>query len=323
MNPRQTKPNPNIMGWLKPVQAVLERAAGGKFDLPAELADAHAHLQQVREAIGGVAWPSEPAAAAAEIAASVTATGQVPADLGARLLQAEEQFDQAEADRQVLRLVEARAAADLRRVFDQQAEEIVEHLRPALEAVLDAARKAVPKLKGAQGTDALVALGDAAALKAWSELGVMHGRYVAIREAYGALFGAVFAGELDVTAPDTAGLIRFRNFHELPKTVTGELGAGVPIRTLTTPETPAAFMVWLVTGDPGGVVPECWLPTPDELAPAIEAARELVRERVVEQQAGVHRRRQTAVAARGRRERDEAEARDRDRESPWLPRARR
>lgn len=102
--------------------------------------------------------------------------------------------DEANAALTVLRKAEYNAAVNLRAVFEGGAEEIVECLRSAQDAMLAQARKLAPKLQGATTTKALVALQSEAALKAWQGLGTLFLQHRAIRDAYVAVFDAVFVG---------------------------------------------------------------------------------------------------------------------------------
>lgn len=134
----------------------------------------------------------------------------------------------------------------------------------------------------------------------------MFPRFRAIRDAYDLVYSAVFKDEVEVLSLDLRDLLAFRNYDQLPKGQGGREAI---------PAGHTQAMVWLVSGS-GGVQPEPWLPLPDDIEHALEAARQRVRDR----QVGGWQAAQKRTAAAKAREAAEQEQRDKATKSPWRPR---
>jgi hypothetical protein len=303
---RELRQNQNLRTWLRPVEDIFKGT--GAYTLPAELVAAKERYDGVETALAqaNAAIPPEPYAAAQQLADAVQ-DGECPTDLGRRQLQAEDEHEQANAQIQILRLVETRIGSELYDAFRNGGEEIViEHLRPALDETLRKAGKLAPKLKGISSTDALMRAEDEGAHKAWLELERLFPRYRAIRDGYDLVYSAVFSDGVGVSGLDVGDLLAYRNFDQLSKGPRGRVA---------TPTSPAQVMVWLVT-ESGGVRPEPWLPLPDDIEDALEAARKRVRD----QQVSGYQAAQKRTARAQAHEAEEQAQRDKATKSPWRPR---
>lgn len=250
------------------------------------------------------AWPDDSTAVGRSLAAGVVRGKTVPADLGRKLLRAEDAYEAAEAQLHVLRLAEGTAAGELRNIFDDAATDIVTgHLRPAMAEILATVAELVPKLKGVSDPDALVKLQDTAALKAWGELEVAATRFRQIRGAYEIVYQAVFQDETDISALDVRAELAYANWYELARN---------PDRSIATPTHLTEYLVWLMTSEPR---PQPWLPLPTELTGALVAQKERAKEMAVAAYTAGRER----VGAARQRERDEQEERDQasDKLAPW------
>jgi hypothetical protein len=302
---RDERPHLELRRVTAPVLKAFKQAERAGVALPEELRAARARFETVEQAIAAVVWPPDPKTAAAALAGDLEGAEEIPDDLGERLMRAEADHEAARAQTQVLRKAEWTAGRALARVFAEAAEEIVtDCLRPRLQEVLDEAAALVPVLKGARDPNALVEVNDQAAFKAWSALGLLFERYCGLREVYDAVFNSVLSRELDQTVPNMGGLVRYRNYPDLP----AEHGITI------VPEQNAAVMAWLVGGGGGGgVVPEPWMPLPDQLGPTVAARRAAVKERI----GAGHRKIRAAQHVAGQAERDQRDARAAKRQSPW------
>ena len=206
----------------------------------------------------------------------------------------------------MLRQAQTRAAIALSTLMGSSAEEVVvEHLRPAQALALADAEPIVPKLGGVRSRDELLSAdGIESKREAWLALESLAVRWRSIRSAYTELYRAGLADDLGVNAIDAETLLSFSNFDELARAREG----GIDV-----PTNPTLYMVWLVTGEPGDVKPEPWLPIGSEAHDAILAARE----RNKEKQAAGHAQVQGRRAKAARRENEEQEERDAKTTPAW------
>ena len=267
---RQTRSHHDLAGWIRPVEVLFAGHEAGAYELPERLTGARAHLHRVQAALRKYGPHDDPNVAIAELATAAATSATIKGDLGKRVLEIEAAVEEALAQRHVLFAAEAAAAQKVAGTLAAEAEAIVEDcLQPALDTVMAEAGANVPKLDGAITADK-VFRADEPAREAWFALEELFDRYRLIRAAYGdAIYRHVFREEIDVNQLDLRTLLAFRNWFELPKARDGV--------SLAMPSERAPFMAWLVTGEPGGVKPEPWLPLPDDVEEAIGVATEHAR----------------------------------------------
>ena len=309
--PRESRPHPEYRRWLAPVKVLFDGADSGAFDLTEDYDLNRTCLDNLQTAIDALGeLPDLKAVEAAVAIRTAQAAGKKPIAkpeiVGKALLDAEAKHEQLTASLHVLRQAQTRAAIALSNLLSDSAEQVVvECLRPAMEQALKDAEAIVPKLGGVRSRRELLAAdGIEAKREAWLALESLAVRWKAIRAAYSELFKAGLSGDLGVNVIDAETLLSYSNFDELQRNRERKIDA---------PSELAVFVVWLVTGEPGGVVPQPWLPLASEAHDAVLAARERNRAKQAAGQAQVQGRR----AAAARKENQEQEERDTKTTPAW------
>lgn len=185
------------------------------------------------------------------------------------LLEARKEQEQRAAEARVLSEAAERAAARLTStVGDLAAITIEDHLRPALEAVIEGVERLRPRATGLPWEQPERVIGMPSAIRsAWDAMTQASTRYLALRAAHDMLWRLI-------ETPDT-GLWRFIECRSL-QAVWPAFGSwqqqGVPW-----PHDPRARLLWLVERrEQVGL----WMPTPDEARAAMAAQAKVLNQRL-------------------------------------------
>lgn len=216
-----------------------------------------------------IAEPHEIVSRFADAVLEAAAEGEVPAmDVAAAVEEAERKRRAQELALEVARQAVDRAWMRLRETIVQETPAIARSLRRTLDETVGEVRKVAGDLEGLDLTQPEAFFGSPKAGKAYQTLLGARRRYLEVRELQRQLSGGRELGELDL----------FRNIRELWTGIgvgwQGHLQATVTVRPWPQPIGGPEYVLWAATGigGAGDVLPEPWVPTPEEYQ---EAADEL------------------------------------------------
>ena len=248
----------------------LSVAEGIGIPMPEPIIQARRRIEHVAEyaravsSMQAISEPHEIVSRFADAVLEAADAGEVPAlDVAGAVEEAERKRRAQELALEVARMAVDRSWMRLRETLVSETAAIAGSLRRSLDETLGEVRKVAGDLEGLDLKQPEAFFGSPKAGKAYQTLLGARRRYLEIRELQRQLGGGRELGELDL----------FRNIRELWEASgvrwQGHLQASVTVRPWPQPIDGPEYVLWVATGIGGGdVLPEPWVPTPEELEAA-------------------------------------------------------